>query len=127
MRRPWQVWVLFALGLAVVIPAMAWLSWQVLNLDQAEALSRRQAEREELIGRALWRMDSLVTPLLAREAARPDVYYETVVPGAVDPKSREATKLSENKPRGSLEDLGQQLEAKHQEDAAQCLSPLVSE
>ncbi len=79
MRRPWQVWLLFAAGLAVVIPAMVWLSWQVLFLDQAEALSRRQAEREELIGRALWRMDSFVTPLLAREASRPESYYQTVI------------------------------------------------
>ncbi|MDX1946814.1 MAG: HAMP domain-containing sensor histidine kinase [Pirellulaceae bacterium] len=73
--RPWQIWLLFALGLAVVTPALAWLTVKALALDRAELQARRQAEQEEDLSRALWRMDSLLTPLLAEEAARPDFVY----------------------------------------------------
>lgn len=78
MKRPWQAWVAYLIGLAVVVPAMAWLSWQVLAVDRAELLARRQAEREEQISRALWRMDARLTPLLAQEAARPEFFYEPI-------------------------------------------------
>ena len=78
MRRPWQYWLLFGLGLAVVVPAMAWLTAGALELDRAEALARKQAELEEDISRALWRMDTFLTPLLAEEAARPDFFYRPV-------------------------------------------------
>lgn len=78
MRRPWQIWLLFGLGLAVVVPAMAWLTVMALELDRAESLARKQAELEEDMSRALWRMDALLTPLLAEEAARPDFFYRPV-------------------------------------------------
>lgn len=75
MKRPWQIWSLFALGLAIVIPAMGWLTVKALELDRAESIARRQAEQEESVSRALWRLDALLTPLLAQEAARPDFVY----------------------------------------------------
>src|SRR5262245_8046965 len=78
MKRPWQIWLLFGLGLAVVVPAMAWLTVKALELDRAESLARQQAELEEDVSRALWRMDTLLTPLLAQEAARPDFVYRPV-------------------------------------------------
>ena len=78
MRRPWQIWLLFGLGLAVVVPTMAWLTVMALQLDRADALARQQAEQEEDVSRALWRMDILLTPLLAEEAARPDFVYRPV-------------------------------------------------
>jgi len=76
MKRPWQIWSLYALGLAVVIPALAWLTVKALELDQAESVARQQAEQEENVSRALWRLDALLTPLLAQEAARPDFVYQ---------------------------------------------------
>ncbi|MEX2172868.1 MAG: HAMP domain-containing sensor histidine kinase [Pirellulaceae bacterium] len=78
MIRPLHTWFLFALGLAIVMPAMGWLTLKALELDRAESLARRQAELEEDVSRALWRMDSLLTPLLAEEAARPDFVYRAV-------------------------------------------------
>jgi signal transduction histidine kinase len=80
MRRPWQIWLLFAIGLAVVVPAFAWLTVKALELDRAESLARRQAALEKDISLALWRMDVLLTPLLAEEAARPDFVYRPVYP-----------------------------------------------
>lgn len=93
MNRPWQIWTLYALCVAIATPAMCWLTVHALNLDAAEAESRRQleaarrqadaarqaAEREERVNSALWRMDTAVTPLLAREAARPAAFYEPFV------------------------------------------------
>ena len=61
MKRPWQIWLLFCLGLAVVVPAMGWLTVKALELDRAESVARRQAELEEDVSRALWRMDSLLS------------------------------------------------------------------
>ena len=84
MRRPWQYWLLFGLGLAVVVPAMSWLTVKALELDRAEALARKQAELEEDISRALWRMDTFLTPLLAEEAARPDFFYRPVYQTAAE-------------------------------------------
>lgn len=77
MRHPWQYWATFGVGLALVLPAMLWLTIKAMELDQANATARRQAALEQDIGLALWRMDALLTPLLAREAARPDFVYRT--------------------------------------------------
>src|SRR4029450_6852372 len=80
MKRPWQVWLLFGLGLGVVVPAMAWLTVKAIELDRAELLARRQAEFEEDVSRALWRMDSLLFQLVGDEAARPDFVYRPAYP-----------------------------------------------
>jgi signal transduction histidine kinase len=76
MKRPWQIATLFFLCLAVTAPAMAWLSLKALELDEAESLARRQAALEESVSLALWRMDTLLMPLLAQEAARPPAAFQ---------------------------------------------------
>lgn len=102
MRRPWQIWLLYALGLAIVLPAMAWLTLKALELDRAEAVARRQAELEEDVSRALWRMDSLLTPLLAEEAARPDFVYRPAyrtVPAKGDSQAEQISPLLADPPQ----------------------------
>jgi signal transduction histidine kinase len=79
VKRPWHVWFLFGLGLLVVVPAFVWLTVKALELDRAELLARSQAEFEEDVSRALWRMDSLLFQLVGDEAARPDFVYRPVV------------------------------------------------
>lgn len=80
MKRPWQIWTLFLLCLAATAPAMAWLSLKALELDRAESLARRQAALEENVSLALWRMDTLMMPLLAQEAARPPQAFQAFSP-----------------------------------------------
>jgi len=80
MKRPWQIWLLYAIGLSGVAAALVWLTAQALKLDGAQLLAQRQAELEEDITAALWRMDSMLSPLLAEEAARPDYVYQAVLP-----------------------------------------------
>ena len=43
MKHPWQVWTLFVLSLALVVPAMAWLTVKALELDRAEAEAQRRS------------------------------------------------------------------------------------
>lgn len=78
MRSPIQTWFLFTLCLLVVAPAMAWVTWKALELDRAEFAARLQAEQEVEVSRALWSIDSRLTPLLAEEAARPDFVYRAL-------------------------------------------------
>ena len=58
---------------------MAWLSLKTIHLDaqresdKAETeLARREAELQELISSALYRMDLKMLPLVAQESARPN-------------------------------------------------------
>jgi signal transduction histidine kinase len=75
-KRPWQVWLCYALALAVVLPAFAWLTYRTLELDRSGRAARSAAAHEEQVRLALWRMDSLLMPLIAQEAARPHFAYE---------------------------------------------------
>ena len=75
MKRPWQIWLLFLVCLAMVLPVMAWLTHTALELDRAEAFAQQQADLEEAVGSALWQMDGELTRLLAPEIARPSVFY----------------------------------------------------
>ena len=98
MKRPWQIWLVFVLCLAIALPAMGWLTLKAIELDRAEVLARQQlevarqqesqarafAEQQELVSSALWRMDSMLAPLVAQEAARPYFAYEAfhkITPG----------------------------------------------
>ena len=83
IKKPWQIWSLFGLILLVVLPAMVWLTMQINEADrlrevdrQETELARRQAELQERINSALYRMDFWTTPLVAQEAARPYYLYE---------------------------------------------------
>ncbi len=91
MKRPWQIWLLFLLCLAIVVPAMGWLTIKALESDRARAeaaaklevayrntdLARDEAVVQESISSALWRMDWTLTPLIAQETARPYFVYQS--------------------------------------------------
>lgn len=85
MKKPWQIWSLFAVILCVMLPAMVWLTMKINEADQLREqdrveteLARREAELRERINSALYRMDWWATPLVAQEAARPYYLYEPV-------------------------------------------------
>lgn len=86
IKRPWQIWTLYGLCVLLVVPAMLWLSYTTWQLDRARELdrlatedARRQAEVQERVSSALWRMDWLMIPLVAQEAARPYYMYQPFV------------------------------------------------
>ncbi|MDP6380367.1 MAG: sensor histidine kinase, partial [Phycisphaerae bacterium] len=80
MRRPWQIWLVFGLGLSVVLAAVGWISIEALRLDRAQAEARQQAVLEESVRLALWRMESTFAPLLAGESVRPYFVYSAFYP-----------------------------------------------
>ena len=80
MNRPWHTWLAFGACLAVVLVAMGWISRTVLRLERVEEQSRRQANQEENVRLALWRMDSALAPLIAQESVQPYFAYGAFYP-----------------------------------------------
>ncbi len=80
MRRAWQTWAAFGACLVLVLLAVGWVTRITLRLERAQAQARREAEAEEAIRLALWRMDSNLATLIARESARPYFAYSALYP-----------------------------------------------
>ena len=80
MNRPWKIWLTFSLCSVVVLCVMGWVSITALRLDRSQAEARAQADLEEKVRLALWRMDSLLSPLVAQESARPYFTYSAFHP-----------------------------------------------
>ncbi|MGI9495054.1 MAG: sensor histidine kinase [Mariniblastus sp.] len=118
MRRPWQIWILFLFGLAIVIPGMGWLTVMTVRLEESREddrreteLARQEAELQERISSALYRMDLKMLPLIAREAARPsysyDPFYQAFVPAqtANNQKGRGASRSDSEASEGSYQEV----------------------
>lgn len=80
MNHPWKIWLTFGLCSVVVLCVMAWVSKTAWRLDRSQAEARAQAELEEKVRLALWRMDSMLSPLVAQESARPYFTYSAFHP-----------------------------------------------
>ena len=76
MNRPTHIWLSFALCFGVLLAAMGGISWSALRLDDAQRRAEREADLEERVRLALWRMDSALGILIAEENARPPSDYE---------------------------------------------------
>ena len=77
MTRPLHIRLLFAACLLVLLAAMAAVSVTTLRLDRAQMQAAQQAETEEKVRLALWRMDSLLTSIMVEESARPFSAWES--------------------------------------------------
>ena len=69
-----------ALGACVVLGAMGLITWQALRIEDRERLAQAQAQFHESLRLALWRIDSAMTPIIAREASRPYFEYQSFYP-----------------------------------------------
>lgn len=76
-RIPWLV---FTIGVLAVVDVLGWVTWRMVRLEEDQARTRAETARQEAIGRALWRMDSIVLPILAVESARPYFEYQAFYP-----------------------------------------------
>lgn len=74
--KPWLYWLAFGVAVALGLGAMLWLTGTVLELDRAQAGARQQAVYEESVRLALWRMETALAPIIARESARTYLAYE---------------------------------------------------
>ncbi|HLQ44180.1 MAG TPA: hypothetical protein VK137_05590, partial [Planctomycetaceae bacterium] len=66
-----RTWLIFATCLLGATIAVAWLSRQTLQAERSERHARQQADLENRVRVALWRMDSIAVPLVALESTRP--------------------------------------------------------
>ena len=71
MKRPVSTWLIFGICLLAATLAVAWLSQQTLQAERSERQARQQADLENRVRVALWRMDSVAVPLVAIESTRP--------------------------------------------------------
>jgi signal transduction histidine kinase len=76
MKRPLHIWSVFAAVLLLAVALFGWLSVSVLRLDDAQRQQLAEAEREEKVRLALWRMDSALAVLVATEDARSPLEYQ---------------------------------------------------
>src|SRR5271155_5720712 len=66
--------VFFAIA-ALLTSGLGWLTVSVLRLEQEQFDTRAQAELDDQLRVALSRLDSRVSPILARESSRPYNHY----------------------------------------------------
>lgn len=74
-RHHWM-WAIYAACSLALLGVLAWVSSATLSLESREGEARADARQQELSRQALWRMDSALAPILAREAARPYFHYQ---------------------------------------------------
>src|SRR5262249_61049995 len=75
MKRPWQVWILFVFCVLAASAGMAWLTQQALRADERRRAAESEAELEQRVSLALWRMDTELAPIIAEEVIRPPASY----------------------------------------------------
>ena len=80
MKRPWQIWTVFAVCVSLLLFALLQITFMVLRLDQEQIATRRLAAQEETVRLAMWRMESAVMPLVGRESARSFWDYQAFHP-----------------------------------------------
>jgi signal transduction histidine kinase len=85
MKRPWQVWLLFAVCVLGAFAGMVWVTRQALKADERRRVAEAQAELEQRASLALWRMDTKLAPIIAEEVIRPPSAYRPTDGGPIDP------------------------------------------
>src|SRR5262245_1375986 len=63
---------------ALVAGGLGWVTVAALNLEREQLESQRQAEVNSKLRLAMWRLDSRVSPHLAREDARPFGHFKAL-------------------------------------------------
>ncbi len=74
--RRWLTWLVFTVCALAVIEGLGWVTWQALRSEKRELQARADADFQESVRLALWRMESQATPIIATEAARPYFHYQ---------------------------------------------------
>lgn len=66
-----RIWILYAIGVALVLGALAWASASVYRLERRNDENLARAQRQQTVRLALWRMDARLAPMLAIESSKP--------------------------------------------------------
>lgn len=71
MRKPLHIWLIFLACFGLLAAAMAWVGWHTLVLEKERETAARDADQQERVRLALWRLDFQASALMMRENARP--------------------------------------------------------
>ncbi len=78
MKRYWRFWASVFTLMTLLLVAMSWLTVEAWRGDQMRERAEAEAELEKKLSIALWRIDSLLAPILAREATFPPRVYRKI-------------------------------------------------
>lgn len=81
MNARWW-WIGYAIAVTVVLAAMGWFTVRMHSAQAAESRAARAAFADDTARLALWRMDSQMATIVAREAGRPYLTYNAFYPAA---------------------------------------------
>ena len=91
MKKPWQIWSIYALVVCLSSAALVWLTMQINESDRLREedrlqteLARQEAELQERISSALYRMDFWAAPIIAQESSRPFFWYRSFYPASYE-------------------------------------------
>ncbi|MFN0053851.1 MAG: sensor histidine kinase [Planctomycetales bacterium] len=82
MLSPHKTWLAYVTCVLLVAAAVGWLSLRALESERSEREGRRQAELEENVRLALWRMDSAMSPFVAQQSATPVLSFSPALSGS---------------------------------------------
>lgn len=71
MQRPLHIWIIFLACFGLLLSAIAWVGWHTLGLEKEREAAAHDAEQQERVRLALWRLDFQASALMIRENARP--------------------------------------------------------
>lgn len=69
-------WLLFSLVALLALGGLGWITVGVLRSARAEAIARREADLQDRVRLALWRMETTLQLFIAPETSRPYFHYE---------------------------------------------------
>jgi signal transduction histidine kinase len=75
VSRATRWWVVFGACNVIVALALIWTTQVVIDLEHRESHARAETDYQQSLRLAMWRMDSWLAVLFAREAARPGTDY----------------------------------------------------
>jgi signal transduction histidine kinase len=81
MKRYWRFWATTFALMTLLLVAMSWLTIEAWRGDRMREQAESDAELEKKVSIALWRIDSLFAPILAREATYPPRVYRKFAEG----------------------------------------------
>ena len=87
LKRASRWWIVFAACNVVVAIALVWTTVVVLRLERREQRALAENTYQESLRLSMWRMDSWLSLLLSREAARPRAAYRSLESGVHAPSA----------------------------------------
>ena len=114
MKRPWQVWLVFGVCVVAAAAALVMLTRQALQANRLRLTAQADAELEQRVSLALWRMDTELAPLVANEIVRPASAY----------RPQESTATIATAPNSPPDVAQQQVESPFQQQASQAAAQI---